>query len=323
LVYIKGTQFQISSVPPVFISQGGTTVNEINYYNISLSIKKAVNHAPVITGIMGPSTLNTNQTGIWTVSAYDPENGLLSLTVVWGDEPAKKKGNAAKAMNASFSHIYYDPGTYIVQFTVTDGQGAFATANASVAVVVGEKNLCPPTPIADIDCTASTTAVSDQTAISNTKQAAASNKKAVSASTAATDSAPPTPPSDSKEYTDTNGCRHVCKASACPVSGITVNSACTNGQTWYDFNGCLNRCVIPAKAETGTAGSNTGTKTGTGSSEGSRSGTSSETGVGSSEGSKGAPAWSADMANSMVGMDNDTYAKIMNILGVYIQKYKQ
>jgi hypothetical protein len=101
----------------------------------------SANRAPVITRVKGPSVLNASQQGTWTISAYDPENGSLSFSVVWGDEPVEKKEGSAKAINASFTHIYYDAGTYTVQFTVEDEQGA--SAEASISVLVKSDNHNP------------------------------------------------------------------------------------------------------------------------------------------------------------------------------------
>jgi PKD repeat protein len=123
----------------------------------------SANRAPVITGIKGPSVLNASQAGVWRVSAYDPENGSLSFDVVWGDEPKKARDAATdktKAMNVSFSHIYYDAGTYTVQFTVTDEEGASAYANATVLVAPAISNSPPVIET----CTLPTSIVANQSA---------------------------------------------------------------------------------------------------------------------------------------------------------------
>ncbi|VVC01242.1 Uncharacterised protein [uncultured archaeon] len=96
------------------------------------------NRAPVITGVSGPTSLNANQTGTWAVSAYDPESGPLSYSVVWGDEyPSVASGGSAQQVSqtATFTHIYYDSGTYAPRFTVTDDHNL--TAQASITVRVG------------------------------------------------------------------------------------------------------------------------------------------------------------------------------------------
>lgn len=93
---------------------------------------------PVITGISGPSQLQVGQTGTWTVSAYDPEQGNLSYSVDWNGG----KGVAAQNMpsevkqTATFTHSYSSAGTYTPTFTITDSQGLTAQSSLSVAVGV-------------------------------------------------------------------------------------------------------------------------------------------------------------------------------------------
>jgi hypothetical protein len=95
------------------------------------------NHAPIITGVSGPTSLNVNQAGTWAVSAYDPEGGSLSYSVVWGDEypSIASAGSAAQAtQTATFTHVYYNAGTYSPRFTVTDDHNLAAQTSITVRV---------------------------------------------------------------------------------------------------------------------------------------------------------------------------------------------
>ena len=110
-------------------------------------IKDGSKHAPVVTGISGPSNLDAGQTGTWQVTAYDPEGGSLTYAVVWGDEGTgifqAKPNPIAAEQTAAFTHIYYNAGTYTPTFTVTDNGSL--TAQTSSTVVVGSTDTAPPT----------------------------------------------------------------------------------------------------------------------------------------------------------------------------------
>jgi len=99
------------------------------------------NLPPVISGLKGPTTLKTGETGTWTVQASDPENGPLSYGIVWGDEasPVPSAGsplpsNKDATQTATFTHVYGKTGTFTPTFTVTDDAGLSAKTSASVNV---------------------------------------------------------------------------------------------------------------------------------------------------------------------------------------------
>ncbi|MEK7552604.1 MAG: PKD domain-containing protein, partial [Patescibacteria group bacterium] len=104
------------------------------------------NRPPTISGVSGPTTLNVNQGGTWTVRASDPENGNLSYSVRWGDEGGG--GNIPFALSgsvqqtATFTHTYAQAGTYYPTFTVTDSAGQ--SARTSLSVVVGGGGVVTP-----------------------------------------------------------------------------------------------------------------------------------------------------------------------------------
>jgi len=102
------------------------------------------NLPPTISGVLGPTTLNVDQTSTWTVQASDPENGTLNYSVIWGDESTMASGGVASPSSApvqqtaTFTHAYARAGTYFPTFRVTDNSGQ--SARASLSVVVGQNS---------------------------------------------------------------------------------------------------------------------------------------------------------------------------------------
>lgn len=83
---------------------------------------------PVISGVSGPQSLNVNQTGTWTVNAYNPNGLSLSYSVRWGDENYLSATNMPQEVmkltqSATFTHSYGEAGTYVPVFTVTGDSG--------------------------------------------------------------------------------------------------------------------------------------------------------------------------------------------------------
>ncbi len=77
--------------------------------------------------------------GIWTVRASDPENGLLSYFVAWGDEVVNAGVPTIMISNSNlqtttFSHSYPRSGTYYAKFKVSDSSGQSAQTSISVNV---------------------------------------------------------------------------------------------------------------------------------------------------------------------------------------------
>ena len=99
------------------------------------------NQPPVISGVSGPTALKIGETGTWTVKASDPEQGVLSYSVRWGDENITGAYSAAQrnwsyTQSATFTHSYASAEVYNPTFTVTDNQGL--SAKTSISVQVGE-----------------------------------------------------------------------------------------------------------------------------------------------------------------------------------------
>jgi peptidoglycan hydrolase-like protein with peptidoglycan-binding domain len=122
------------------------------------------NLPPTINGVSGPSVLKVGEVGEWRIETFDPEQGPLTYSVVWGDEthaagildqeahtlsPVKQK--------AVFTHVYSREGTYSPTFIVTDNTGLSAKTGISVSVGRGViKNISPvinvaPAVLSDIE----------------------------------------------------------------------------------------------------------------------------------------------------------------------------
>lgn len=110
----------------------------------SISGNTSTNKAPVISSFSGPTTLSIGQTGTWAINASDPENGVLSYSVTWGDEAAIPYGLSSSAkpttdafvQKTTFTHSYASAGVYTVSIMVKDVAGQ--TAQTSATVKVGE-----------------------------------------------------------------------------------------------------------------------------------------------------------------------------------------
>ena len=139
----------------VWVAQGGISGNfpegcqSASGYSITTGLPCTVVppsgfKSPVISGISGPQSLNVNQTGTWTVTAYDPKGGNLSYSVVWGDEGYVTGSSETPQFqqSATFTHNYAQAGRYAPKFTVTNDIVCFAypcpnSASASLSVNVG------------------------------------------------------------------------------------------------------------------------------------------------------------------------------------------
>ncbi len=99
------------------------------------------NQPPVISGISGPTTLSVGQTGTWIVKASDPEQGVLTYQVFWGDEAVGASAQLSQPLTyyshsqtTTFTHSYSKAGVYNPTFTVTDNQGLSVKTSISVNV---------------------------------------------------------------------------------------------------------------------------------------------------------------------------------------------
>ncbi|MBI2048745.1 MAG: hypothetical protein HYT30_02350 [Parcubacteria group bacterium] len=99
------------------------------------------NKPPVISGFSGPTTVQVNEMGTWTITASDPENGNLNYQVTWGDErllgsvmSALAPAESTFAQETTFTHAYSKVGMYTIIVIVRDAQGALAKTTTTVKV---------------------------------------------------------------------------------------------------------------------------------------------------------------------------------------------
>ena len=97
------------------------------------------NLPPVIDGLTAPTQLKVDEQGNWIIKAHDPENGILTYTVNWGDKTVIQEPSSEDkgTQTVTFTHSYNTVGVYTITFTVVDDHQN--TVDASVTVgVVGE-----------------------------------------------------------------------------------------------------------------------------------------------------------------------------------------
>ena len=131
-------QYKIQICP----TNGSACDDSDNTFTITSNGQQTSNGAPTISGVDAPTTLSVNQTGTWTIHAYDLSNGTLSYSVNWGDTSqcvypyscAANASAAAVVQTSTFSHSYATAGTYTVTFTVANSAGRSVSSSATVQV---------------------------------------------------------------------------------------------------------------------------------------------------------------------------------------------
>ena len=105
------------------------------------------NKPPTISGFSGPTTLSVNQSGTWSITANDPENGQLTYRVDWGDNSQFGYGESASRLQqqnapsnqlSSLTHSYASAGTYTITIIVRDTAGKEAKTTTTVRVGGGD-----------------------------------------------------------------------------------------------------------------------------------------------------------------------------------------
>ncbi len=104
--------------------------------------------APIIKGMSGSPTLKVGETGKWQVKASDPQGGVLTYDVDWGDNGVCPVGQVCATdakietftQTATFTHSYSNAGLYKVTIYVKNEAGKTASASVSVRVTKKGEN---------------------------------------------------------------------------------------------------------------------------------------------------------------------------------------
>ena len=117
------------------IPGGNLTYAFNNQTDCQTALGNRNNRSPSISSVSGPSVLTVNQQGTWTISASDPEGGVLSYFADWGESGSSLAAPSTYVQTAAFAHSYATTGAYTVKFWVRDSAGN--TSQSSLTVSVG------------------------------------------------------------------------------------------------------------------------------------------------------------------------------------------
>ena len=90
-------------------------------------------NGPTLSGVNGPSSLGTNESGTWSVSVYGASNATVTVNVVWGDEYQSGASGVSQQSiflgnsgtgSLSFTHAYKQSGTYTPSFIASNSSGS-------------------------------------------------------------------------------------------------------------------------------------------------------------------------------------------------------
>lgn len=92
---------------------------------------------PVIQSFNGPTNLEVNKSGTWTVRASGGRNAQLSYAIDWGEYDYANASQSLRrfpVQQTTFTHQYANAGTYTVRITVSNQNGQQATSQTTVKV---------------------------------------------------------------------------------------------------------------------------------------------------------------------------------------------
>ena len=108
--------------------------------SVAVSIEPP-NKAPLITMVDVPTSFKATVANSWTVTASDPDDITLTVSVNWGDGTASttvaSTTNPGAGITTSFLHTYISPGTYTVIITAKDRR--VAESSNRYLIVVTDK----------------------------------------------------------------------------------------------------------------------------------------------------------------------------------------
>ncbi len=100
---------------------------------------EALNTPPLITVIDNPNSFQVGKESVWTITAVDPDDVSLTVSMNWGDGTAQSSVLASTTsiggtMVTPFKHTFSKEGTSIVTATVRDRRGAQASRSFTTVV---------------------------------------------------------------------------------------------------------------------------------------------------------------------------------------------
>jgi hypothetical protein len=125
------------SPPPAYYSSDVTITQD----TASLDVKgqaTIANFTPSLSNVSATSPISAGQTTTLTGTIVDPSSDGFGMQVDWGDGNVDSYPLLSSGANPfSFTHLYFQPGTYNVALTLTEDDGLSATASPTVVVNSG------------------------------------------------------------------------------------------------------------------------------------------------------------------------------------------
>ncbi|MSU55221.1 MAG: hypothetical protein EXS46_01610 [Candidatus Taylorbacteria bacterium] len=124
-----------------FNSAGASVSGDVTV-NVAQATAVVANQSPVIRTWNGLSTIQAGVSGIWSLTASDPDGTILTAKVNWGDGTAEETrtittSSANSIMSADFAHSYVSGNyNYTTRITVTDARGAINSKDLLIPVTV-------------------------------------------------------------------------------------------------------------------------------------------------------------------------------------------
>ena len=115
---------------------GMTLSSEASFTTPDVSDKQA----PVIKSLTGKKEVKVGEEVTVTINAFDPNNGSLSYSADWGENPTMTKtalmaqSKPIFVQTSTFNHIYLKAGTYTTTFTVENSLGKKVSSSMKIIV---------------------------------------------------------------------------------------------------------------------------------------------------------------------------------------------
>ncbi len=96
------------------------------------------NTSPVLVSVDQPTAFSATKSFRWGVVVFDPDDKVLTVTVNWGDGKTDTVVASTtipgKGLEAPFTHVFAEPGTYFLTMTIEDSKGATYTQPTTIVV---------------------------------------------------------------------------------------------------------------------------------------------------------------------------------------------